>query len=262
MLSSASLVPLEWSRHGSHVWRRFTSYRFAADVHWVPVAGEELSQAALGLPLAFLHEDGTWRVMALIGLQEGKSLCVDAEGHWRNGYVPAALRSQPFGVQPGQPEQLCIYEDSPWLIDGVVGEPLFDEKGDLAALVHKTHAFLKTWELGCRRLGAMAELLAQADVLRPWQSAALTRLPTLYRVEEARWNALDDRSFLALRHRGVIPLVYAQLMSQSHLGSLLQRQSQPLIPAKGVSEGQSEVLDQWRAALGDETEHEWSLPID
>jgi hypothetical protein len=262
MLTSASLVPLDWSSHGNRVWRRFTSYRFAADEHWVAVAGEELIQVALGLPLAFRHEDGAWRAMALLGLQEGKSLCVDAEGRWQSGYVPAALRSQPFGVQPGQPQQLCIDEDSPWLIDGVVGEPLFDEKGNLAALVHKTHTFLKTWELGCRRLGAKAELLAQAEVLRPWQSPGLAGLPTLYRVDEARWNALGDRSFLALRHRGVIPLVYAQLMSQSHLGALLQRQSQPHIPGTGVSEGPSKVLEQWRAALGDEPEHEWSLPID
>ncbi|WP_444999349.1 SapC family protein [Halomonas mongoliensis] len=261
MLTRASLVPLEWSRHRSRVWRRFTSYRFAVGEHCVPIAGEELAQAALCLPLVFSHEGNAWRVMALLGLQEGKSLCVDDEGRWRGGYVPAALRSQPFGVQPGQPQQLCIDEDSPWLVDGVVGEPLFDEKGGLAALVHETHAFLKTWELGCRRLGAMAESLAKAEVLRPWQSAALADLPVLYRVDEARWNAMGDRGFLALRHRGVIPLVYAQLMSQSRLGSLLQRQSQPHTSAKGEAEGSSEVLKQWRAALGDEPEHDWLLPV-
>lgn len=267
MFNGASLVPLSWSAHGGRMWCRFTSYHFAEQAHWVPLAGEELSLAALAFPLAFHREADSWQVVALLGLEPGHNAWVDEQGRWCQRYVPAALRSPPFGVRPEAPETLCVDENSEWLVAHYDGEPLFDEQRDLARFVQQTHAFLTTWAQGCQRLGQLATVLEQHEVLTPWTSPALDALPTLYQIDETRWNALSDEAALAVRRQGALPLIYAQLLAKANLGTLQARTRQPSAtaqaPASPSAQGprQHAVLESWRDALAEEPgPDEWEWP--
>ncbi|NOG32677.1 SapC family protein [Halomonas sp. TBZ9] len=211
MLSDASLVPLSWSAHGGLMWQRFTSYDFAAEVHWVPLAEQELAQAALAFPIAFRFEEGTWSVVALLGLVPGRNVWVDGnDGRWCQRYVPAALRSQPFGVHREDPDTLCVDESSEWLVQSYEGEPLFDDERGLASFVQKTHEFLKAWANGSEKLSQLASVLDDYGVLTSWESPVLKELPELYHIDEARWNALDDEAAARVRRQGALPLIYAR----------------------------------------------------
>lgn len=266
MLSDASLVPLSWSAHGGLMWQRFTSYHFAAEVHWVPLAEQELAQAALAFPVAFRWEEGCWTVGALLGLTPGQNAWVDDEGRWCHRYVPAALRSPPFGVHREDPGILCVDEHSEWLVQHYEGEPLFDDQRAPASFVQKTHEFLKAWADGSRKLGHMARVLGDHDVLTAWESPALTGLPGLYHVDEAAWNALSDDAAIRVRRQGALPLIYAHLLAKANLGSLHARAQQPRKSSSAVSAPPREnrhqaVLDSWRDALAEEpAPDEWTFP--
>lgn len=266
MFSGSSLVPLSWSAHGGMMWRRFTTYHFAAQAQCVPIAGEELSLAALAFPLVFHRENNSWRVVALLGLEPQQNVWVDAEGHWCHRYVPAALRSQPFWVHLQEPETLCVDEKSEWLVESYDGEPLFDDQRAPASFVQKTHTFLKTWALGCQRLGQLVEGLEAQGVLTPWESPALADLPLLYQIDETRWSALSDKAALALRHQGALPLIYAQLLAKANLSTLQARTqrkptAQPSVATPSQGPREDAVLKRWQEALADEQEpDEWELP--
>lgn len=258
------LRPLTWERHGSCMWRRFRSYDFASGVECVPLAGQELSQAALSLPIAFQSGEPGWQVVALLGLEAGRNLCMDKTGRWQGRYVPAALRSHPFGVMPGCSEILCIDEASPHLIESYDGEPLFNEQGQRAAFVASIHDFLKAYEHGRWQLAEMARRLNRAGLLVPWSSTALAVRHQVYRIDESRWNALDDEQLLALRHQGVMPLVYAQLLSQPNLAWLQQRlgdrpEQAPYTTSGSTGPDSGSVLDEWRDVMAAETHYEWHL---
>lgn len=248
------------------MWRRFSSYHFASQAQWVPVAAEELSLAALAFPIAFHREDNRWRVVALLGLEPQQNAWVDAEGRWCNRYVPAALRSQPFGVQLHEPETLCVDEKSEWLVESYDGEPLFDDQRAPASFVQKTHTFLKTWARGCQCLGQLVEGVEAQGVLTPWETPALADLPLLYQIDETRWNALSDKAVMKVRHQGALPLIYAQLLAKANLSMLQARTQrkpsvQPSVAKPSQGQRQDAVLKRWQEALADEQEpDEWELP--
>lgn len=268
MLSDASLVPLSWSAHGGLMWQRFTSYDFAAEVHWVPLAEQELAQAALAFPIAFRFEEGIWSVVALLGLVPGRNVWVDGnDGRWCQRYVPAALRSQPFGVHREDPDTLCVDESSEWLVQSYEGEPLFDDERGLASFVQKTHEFLKAWANGSGKLGQLASVLDDHGVLTPWESPALKELPELYHIDEARWNALDDETAARVRRQGALPLIYAHLLARANLTLLQARDQQsresslPSSSSPPREQRQQAVLESWRDALAAEpAPDEWTFP--
>lgn len=259
MRSEVAMVPLDRSLHGYKTWKRFTSYQFAATQHWVPIAADELAAAAVCLPLVYRRDTQGWQVMALLGLEESHNVCVDDQGRWRNRYVPAALRSQPFLVNLDDPGVLCIDEGSEWLIDGHGGEALFDDQGNPASFVRQTHEFLKAYAAGCRRLGALVTLLDQAEVLCPLSSPLLDGLPTLYGIDETRWYERLGSPLIGRLARGVLPLVYAQLISQTNL-ELLNRYRDADQGARSLAEPANPALDAFRNALGAENAWAGTLP--
>ena len=265
MLDQPSLTPLTWARHGRFMWRRFRCYDFASHMSCVPLAGQELSQAVLSLPIAFQAGPAGWQVVALLGLEDGRNLCLDEAGRWQGRYVPAALRSHPFSVLPGSPETLCIDEASPWVVEDYNAEPLFDAPGQVSAFVASTHDFLKAYEHGRRQLAERAARLYQAGLLVPWQACALTDGHQVYRIDESHWQALDAATWLELRQHDVLPLVYAQLFSQPNLAWLNQRHraGPALSPAAAHAMRCTDrsALDAWRDAMAAESHNEWDVDL-
>lgn len=216
-------VPLTTERHGGCMWRRFTDYRFVSEQVLFPLAAQEVSHAALALPLVLAKDDDGWQVMACTGLQSRNNLCVAEDGRWRARYVPAAVRSYPFALDPAQADGLLVDEASGLLTDGIGGEPLFNEAGGLASFLVQVRTFLQRVQQGQRQLARMAQLLADADILRRVTPVAELDQP-LYQVDEARWQKLADADVLQLHRRGAAALLYMQLVSQGNKAALQQWQ--------------------------------------
>ncbi|GJE41348.1 SapC family protein [Methylobacterium soli] len=243
----SSIHPVSRSRHADLRWRRFTSYQFAAATALVPLAAAEITQAALSLPLAFVHRDGRWSLAAVLGLLPGQNLFVDASGSWLARYIPAGLRGYPFliGTQASGEHTLCIEEASGLVTEGPDGDSFFDEAGALSPLVTEVANFLSDTARSEATLVQACGLLQSAGVIEPWPitiqgSDGSQQVTGLNRINEAALNGLDDAAFSPLRRTGAVGVAYAQLLSVANLGQLGQL-AQARAQAEAAERARAEV---------------------
>ncbi|WP_372826917.1 SapC family protein [Polaromonas sp.] len=227
---------LSLERHGKQRWRRLTSYAFAAQQPLLPLAGTELTQAALAMPLAFAPVDGGFACVAVVGVRAGQCLYVAPDGRWLGSYLPASLRCYPFALTPLDNDQhaLCVDEASGLLSQQPQDERFFEEGGALSPTLKGILDYLGQVTASRAAVGKACAALQAHGLLQPWEisledAAGPRKLEGLFRVDEAALNTLPDEAFLALRHSSALVVAYAQLMSMQHLqalGALLRAHAQ------------------------------------
>ena len=258
MAHTAHWVPLNVKHHGGLMWQRFTAYHFAQHITQASLAEGELRHAAASFPIGFTQTASGWQAVALLGLRDEQNLIVDSQGRWRAAYVPAALRSHPFGLHAEYPEKLCIDQHSPFVVARLDAEPFFNQHGELASFPQQVLAFLQQREAGCQRVAQQLDALANAKLLTPWQPEGYQGSAPLYQIDEPAWKALSAEQMGLFWQLGAVPLVYAQLISQRQLGvlgSLLQR------PTTSPPEANaSRPLSEWQEAFSSEERYQWPDP--
>ncbi|XQU09123.1 SapC family protein [Halomonas sp. LY9] len=255
MTHAAHWVPLSQEHHGGLMWQRFTAYHFAKTTTQVALADAELRHAAANFPIALTETNEGWQAVALLGLEDGQNLLVDDQGRWRAAYVPAALRSHPFGLHSDYPGRLCIDQHSPYVVERLDAEPFFNQHGELARFPAQVLTFLQQREQGCQRLSTRIAALAKATLLTPWQPHGYQGSTPLYQIDERAWQALSTKQVGLFWQLGAVPLVYAQLQSQQQLGRLQLYQQRKATAEPSVPP--SDPLAQWQEALSSEAEYDW-----
>ncbi len=223
------LIPLNSAHHRQHGWAPPTDYRFAANDVIVPILLAELPMASSVMPLAFARQaSGKALLVAVLGLQPGHNLLVDAQGRWQAEYVPAFYRAYPFSLQrvAGEAQRLllCISEASGLLRgspDPGKGEVrLFDDDGVLMPAMKERLTFLETCTANAHLTQAAVDALEAAGLLQPSPV-----LKGLQRVDELALGRLSAAELLALRDANALPLAYAQLLSMPRVSTLQRLQA-------------------------------------
>src|SRR5487761_2480904 len=218
-------VPVSQERHASKKWLRYTGYRFAAAEALAPIAGAELSKAALSMPLAFSEQAGHYTLVAVLSLVPGRNMFVGPDGRWYGNYVPACLRSYPFSLlaQQGTDQLvLCVDEGSGLVVEKhIVGEEFFDAEGAVSPALKPVMELLTQVHRSRQATDLAVSALAQAGVIKPWQIKIKSEqgeqaISGLHHVDEAALGALSNDDFLKLRT--ALPIAYAQLLSMGQLG--------------------------------------------
>lgn len=257
-----SVVAVDREKHAGKGWRPPTGYSFAAGQSLLPLVGVEFARAAVSMPIAFVEQAGRYMPVAVLSPLQGHNLFVGPEGHWLGNYVPSLLRGYPFvlvrneGVENAM---LCIDQDSGLIVDAD-GETqkFFEDDGGPSEAVKAILNFLQQVEQNRTVTDLAVASLAEDGLMAPWPlMVSVDNQPRtingLYRVDEAKLNALDDESFLKLRKSGALPLAYMQLLSMGRVPVFqqldqLQRQlSQAAHQAKELS------LDEFFAKARNET---------
>lgn len=213
-------------RHAVQRWKRFIDYGFASKDACVALVLQELPQAMLHLPIAFLASGDAYVPVAVQGLAPRQNLFVDRDGRWLGAYVPAAYRCYPFSfaeAAPGQPV-LCFDEDS-GLLSSAEGEEFFDAEGKPGTAVADVMRFLAQLTPGRQQMQKVCELLQKHNLFEPWPIRIVGEhgeqaLAGLYRINEAAMNKLPADAFIELRDAGALVCVYCQLLSAPHLQTL------------------------------------------
>lgn len=225
------LTPITKQSYTEKSWTRFSSYHFAAKDNLVFLAGAEIGKACSALPMAFLKQQDGFCLVAVLSLTPGTNLFVAPDGRWLSKYIPSVFRGYPFQLAKAQGHDhlvLCVDEDSGLVSDDkAVGEPFFDETGEVAKPVKDIMNFLNQVEQNRVGTNLAVAALAEAGIFTEWtlkikdgvQGKPVTGL---YRIDETRLNALDDQSFLKIRKAGALPIAYAQLMSMGNIQNLAQ----------------------------------------
>jgi len=213
--------PMQPALHGKLSLNPQTSYGFAAATNAVPLAAPEMAAACRYFPIVFTNGDQP-APLAVLGVRSQQNLFVDADGAWLEGsYIPAYVRRYPFIFMENADRSqltLCIDEAAPHIVrDG--GNPLFDEQGEPTALTRGALEFCRDYQEQHARTMAFARELAQADILVSNRAditlpgAEKLRLDGFKVIDEARFNALPDATFLRWRAAGWLPLVYFHFVS-------------------------------------------------
>lgn len=231
-------------RHSGRFWRRNADYRFAARANVAVLAADELAPASSAFPLAFITHEERLSLVAVFSLQPGHNSFVDADGGWRERYVPAGLRGHPFRLTHAGDDEVALCVDRAAELDAPAGRgaiPFFDAGGNPHPEITRMLQFLHLVEKGIERLKRPVELLQAQGLLEPWsvkggEGARSRRIDGMLRVNETALNAVTQEQLVALRDAGALPVAYAQLISMHHLPRLRQLASLKPSQDAGASE--------------------------
>lgn len=230
------LIPLNSRDHAT--WRSRTTDRapWLAGFHAVPLTVEEFPAAARHFPIIFSSGDNPVP-LALMGLNEGVNVFVDAEGQvTENIYIPAYVRRYPFLLAKLSPEtdelSLCFDPTSDLVGEFAEGNVLFEGEQpseNTKALL----GFCEQFEQAGMKTQAFVEELAKHKLLMDGEVAIQqegVEAPFVYRgFQMINQEALQDMRGDVLRgwnQSGLLPLIYAHLFSLDLIREIFGRQVQ------------------------------------
>ncbi len=164
------LTPVTHERHAGRKWPRFKDFSFASKMTTLPVAGVELVQAAMAMPLAFVS--GRYSLVAVLSLMPDRNMLVGPDGRWLGAHVPLVLRAYPFRmveqVEAGK-VVLCVDEAGGLLPEGsTIGEDFFDKDGNLSPALKAMREYLAPVETNLLATDKAVAALAETGVIVPW----------------------------------------------------------------------------------------------
>lgn len=230
------LMPLNSRDHGKYRARAVDKAAWVAGQHAVPITTDEFFQAQRHFPIVFSSGDNPVP-LALMGLNEGINAFFDDEGMaLEDIYVPAYIRRYPFLLARLDPSSdtmsLCFDPTS-----GLVGE--FDEgqalfEGDQPTEhTQEVLKFSEMFEEAGARTQAFIEELKKSELLIEGevsiQQGERPDQPFIYRgfqiVDQEKMNKLRGDQLRKWNENGMLPLVFAHLMSLDMMRIVFAKQT-------------------------------------
>lgn len=218
----ARTSPLSFAEHGNLRVLETNDYSYARNEVLSPVLLSEIGDVAREYPIVF-PDNGSGMPAALMGLEAGANVYVGADGGWLGTYIPAFVRRYPFifGQAPDQKESdrfVVLFDiEAPHFRDPS-GHVVFNGDGSLSDHMKRRLALLeeiqKKIPITQKMVGHIqsAGLLVER-VIRIRKGEQEHRVGGLRIIDEKKLNALPHQDFAELRDKGVLPLVYAHLIS-------------------------------------------------
>lgn len=228
------LVPLSSNEHADWKAKRADGPTFLATQHAVPITADEFIQASRYYPIVFSVGDNPVP-LALMGLNEGVNVFVDAEGTIADPvYIPAYVRRYPFMLARLQPESdelsLCFDPTSEVIGKFEEGEPLFVD-GQPSEAVTEILGFCEQFEQAGMRTGQFMQDLEGLDILMDGEVAIQQQgveQPFIYRgfrmIDENKLRELRGDQLRKIAQNGMLPLLYAHLFSMQLMRDIFARQ--------------------------------------
>ena len=235
------VVPVNKERHAGKKIKDITNFNFASKFHIAYLTMHEFARAASIFPIVFLEDKDKdeFRPVALMGLNAGDNLFVDAEGKWQASYVPAIIRRYPFALTPsGQDGQyvVCLDEASS-LVSDTEGAALFDEKGEPTQVIENVKRYLAELQQMDALTHSFCKFLAANNMFTPLNMRVrdndkVKNVSGCYVVNEERLNNLSDERFLEIKNKSYLAPLYAHLISLAHTERLVKLQDEKTAAAK------------------------------
>jgi len=230
------LMPLNSRDHSG--WKSKTTDRapWLVGQHAVPLTVEEFPQAQRNFPIVFSVGEAPVP-LALMGLNEGVNVFVDAEGKLtENVYVPAYARRYPFMLAKLTPEaselSLCFDPTSDLVGDFPEGAALF-EGTEPTDTTKNMLGFCEQFEQAGARTGNFIAELQKHELLMDGEVAIQQEghdQPFVYRgfqmVDQAKLREVRGDVLRGWNQSGLLPLIFAHLFSLELMRDVFARQAQ------------------------------------
>ena len=212
----------------------------------MPLSYSEFSLACHDYPVVFISGDqGKSAVaMVMVGVEQQRNLFIETDHTWdRSVYVPAYVRRYPFCMTrvnvsgTEQPERMACVEKRAISTTGDGGTALHDAKGEALPVWEPLRKLLFEFEADLARTEAMCKILLELGLLEPFTMQAKPNegepltLSGMYRVNEQKVAELAGDKLKELVQNGILPRIYAHLISMSMFNKLLLRRAARAAPA-------------------------------
>ena len=230
------LVPLNSRDHADWRSRSTDKAHWLVGQHAVPLTVEEFPQAQRHFPIVFSSGDEPVP-LALMGLNEGVNVFIDAEGKLTETvYVPAYVRRYPFLLAKLTPDaqelSLCFDPTSELIGSFDEGAVLFEGE-EPSATTKGMLGFCEQFEQAGARTGAFLAELKKHDLLMDGEVAIAqdpNQQPFVYRgfqmINQEKLRELRGDVLRSWNQNGMLALVFAHLMSLELMREIFGRQVQ------------------------------------
>lgn len=198
------------------------------DVMTAPTVPDEFRDLQAHYPVVFRVDGTRVQPLALLGLQQGNNLFLDASG-WDAHHVPLAIARQPFLIgADGGSATIHIDLDHP-RAGSDAGDRLFLPHGGIAPHLQRVQDMLQRLQHGIAALPAFVAALQAYALLEPFtldirlDNGQPYRLTGFQIIDEARLRALDGAAIAALHAGGHLEPVYMAIASMSRFRDLIDR---------------------------------------
>ena len=232
-----NLQPLASALHGKLKAKTTEKAPYLANAHAIPLTIDEFTIAQRFYPIVFSVGENSVP-LALMGLNEGVNVFFEEDGTPRgDAYVPAYIRRYPFLLAKLRPDademSLCFDPSSDILGEFKDGEELFAD-GQPSEHTKGVLDFCEKFEeAGARTQAFMNELSASGLLMDgevAIQQADKPDQPYVYRgfgmVNQDKLKELDDEKLKAWHANGMLPLIYAHLMSLDLMRFVFAKQTE------------------------------------
>ncbi|WP_017430762.1 SapC family protein [Vreelandella jeotgali] len=199
-------------------------YRFAGGELFMPVVYTEMADVAREYPLVFLKDRAL--PVALMGIEDGVNAYVDDDGQWLATYVPGRVRAYPFALtaMKEKPDQMAIaFDTEAEQLTRDEGQPLFTSDGKPGTALQGRIDLLQQMQQQEARTAQMVKTLREVGILVERairvkrHDGEVGQLTGVEAVDEKMLNNLSLDTFGELRDQGLLPLIYAHLLSMANL---------------------------------------------
>lgn len=207
--------------------------RWVGNTITVALAAAEMPAAAVEFPCVMTRVAGGGRLLALTGLEHGRNLFVDTDGHWTGNYLPAVLRTWPFRLLTEYDDEgarpVAVHQPALSLSKG---ESLFDDQGKEMPWLQAVLQELVALDAAAATTSDIVASLDAAGVLHERTLQVILpggrqmELTGFLSVDEAKLNALDEVQAGELHRKGALALAYLHLLSLRRFRPLMERAAQ------------------------------------
>ena len=231
------LMPLNSRDHADWRARTVDKASWLGNQHAIPLTVEEFPMAQRSFPIVFSAGDSPVP-LALMGLNEGINVFFEEDGTPRgDAYVPAYIRRYPFLLAKLRPDvdemSLCFDPTTDIIGDFKEGQALFAD-GQPSDHTKGVLDFCEKFEDAGARTQAFMKELEDAGLLREGEVAIQQNdkpdQPYVYRgfkmVNQEKLKELDAEKLKGWHETGLLPLIYAHLMSLDLMRFIFAKQAE------------------------------------
>lgn len=234
---SKNIAPLNSDNHLQLTITESRDYRRFSTQHLIPVVFHEFHHLAAEFPLVFVKnsETGQFIPVALMGIRNGLNLYCQQD-NWQPVIRPLGFNNAPLSLvktnEQSEDVMICIDQDSELIVNHS-GHRLFNGNKEQSEYLKSRIQALLDIASYSQQTASICQFLASKELLTPKQlnvtllkNEQVINIDGVYIVDEKQLNNLSDEDFLLLKSKGLLPFIYAHIISLQQLPRLIEKQNQ------------------------------------